>query len=286
MPRKADALILFVAIAGSLAALPNQASAVLAYPDNVVLTIERGASVVYPINLYEIRDPTVITARGDAAGWIKFGGNSTEFAIDNVLLYIQGLPILLTISVPENQALNEYEADLMDSRGTILTTFRIKVTLELADVKAFEMMSDMDKEVGTLKDKVEDLTDTVTTTRTQMTSLEDEVQEKMREIYQYQKNLSDLEAENLAVKAENAAFSVEVASLRSRSASLEDSNTELTKTTGMMTSVELPGMLMLGLILGALMVTLVLEREAIGKKARSWSATRKTRKQRYSFRGL
>ena len=227
---------------------------VLESQETVTMTIERGSTQSFPLILQNAQEKSTIKAAGDASPWISFW----EEGSGEYETYPGQAYILVIIDVPSDTDLGEYDAEIR-SDSTVLSEIRLKVTLELSDVKSYVKLSDVDKEVGTLKDKVGSLSTGVSDLKSEVSVLETRLSEKMEEVYEYQKNLTEVENEN-------EQLSEEVASLRYKLASAEQSNEELNQFTGMLVGAQIPGMFLGGLILGIIIVTTIINREMVKKK--------------------
>jgi outer membrane murein-binding lipoprotein Lpp len=243
---------------------------------NIELTIERGDSYEFPLLLQNVQEKRTLSSYGDVSGWVRIFGVE-EFEVNPAMGYV-----MVSIEVPSDIELGEYEG-VIRSDGTAVSKIRVKVTLELSDVKAYEKLSDVDKEVGTLQEKVSTLTSDISSLRTQVATLESEVSQKMEEIYEYQKDLNELEANNEKLEKE-------LTDLRGKYEEAEVSNEELNEITGMLIGTQLPGMFLGGLILGAIAVTAIVKRELVKKKLRdkvkrSGSMPKDEGGFRYSYKG-
>jgi hypothetical protein len=255
--------------------------------EQVEVTIERDSSHSFFLLISDVDEETILTSDGDIKDWVRFGEEKQKQI--NVSSSFFMTIVLVTISVPDDADLDEYTGKIR-ADGRRLTDLRVKVTLELSDVKAFEQLSDVDEEVGSLNEQVEHLTDSLNTMRVDMAALEAEVSSSMVEISDYQKNLSALEKERNELASENNQLLSELKSIKDKTAELEQSNQELNAITGSLISTQVPGMFLGGIILGIVIVTLVLKRDRVIEKIRSRSkkmkgpdSEKKEDKFRYSF---
>jgi len=230
---------------------------------SIIITIERGASFSFPLILKDINEVKTVKASGEADAWIKFGPDgeskyeiypSDQTTIDPV-----------TIEVPEDEDLGEYEAEI--TAGTsILTKVIVKVTLELSDTKAYEKLSAVDEEVGFLRETVYNLSATLDSVRSELSDYKEQVSENMNEISEYQKDLQKLEEDNQQLQTQNSELSDSLQTLETRYTTAEESNRELNALTGMMASTHLPGMFLGGLAVGIISLTLIIKREHVARK--------------------
>jgi myosin heavy subunit len=282
---KTDARLFFslLALSLSLIFLFPVASALDVPPsqEDIILTMERGASLPIFLLVNDVDEEVTLKADGEIENWVRFGEDK-EAELNITPAYYTTV-VLVTVSVPKDAELEEYEGSInADSRK--LSSLRIKVTLELSDAKAYEQLSDVDEEVNRLREKVESMADSLNSMRVQIATLEEEVSSKMEEIYKYQKDLTALENEKNDLEEENTALAQNLQDLQTKSDELEESNKELNELTGMLVGTQLPGMFFGGIILGIIVVTLALKRSHVAKKIKSRVQRLKQRGKGESFR--
>jgi len=284
--KSAHVLLLLVAVTLSIAFLPSPADALTVGvgQDSMVIVIERGQTFNFILNLRDINTAGTLRFTGAIAGWSVFSSNmSPEYQIYPATF--NEIPV--TISIPKDQELGEYDGEIVLDGVATLSKIKVKVTLELSDAKAYQKLSEVDKKVGTLNEQVGSLTDMIGSLRRQIISMEEEVSDKMEEVRLYQKNLTMLENENKALKADKARLEESNKILQQNAQNLETSNRQLDELTGMMATTEIPGMFMLGMIIGILCVALVVKRNSLAMKIKMWqhhSQRRKERRLNYSFK--
>ncbi|MBN2330417.1 MAG: hypothetical protein JXC85_01250 [Candidatus Aenigmarchaeota archaeon] len=259
-------MVLTIALTLVLASNLSEAISVPSAQENIDLTIERGSSYSFFMLVNDVDEEAVLTAEGEIDDWVRFGEDKkTKINVSSSFFMTI---VLVTITVPEGMDLDEYTG-MIKADGRKISSLAVKVTLELSDAKAFEQLSDVDKEVGNLKDKVESLTESLNMMRVDVATLEAEVSSRMQEIYEYQRNLTVLEDERDSLLSENTELESELNEFMDRSAELEESNKELNAITGSLISTQLPGMFFGGVILGIIAVTLVVKRAHVAKKLKS-----------------
>jgi FtsZ-binding cell division protein ZapB len=258
----------FLAVCLSIALLLPSASAtdVPSTQESMDFTIERGSSHSFFLLVSELSSDVTLSGGGDIGDWISFGdGKLNEIKIpETSVINI----VLVTIDVPDGIDLDEYDG-VINENGRRLSLLRVKVTLDLSDAKSFEQLSDVDKEVTGLQEKVESLTGSLVNVRSQLATLEKEVSDRMEEIYKYQRDVTALEDEKARLEAENQNLDKDISALQEKSAELEESNTELNQMTGMLVGTQLPGMFFAGIMLGVVSLTLVVKREHFARKIRA-----------------
>ena len=269
--------------------LLSPASSAVSVPSTqevIRLTIERGSSYDFFLIVSDVDEEIKLTADGDTEDWVGFG--EEKKAEINVSSSFYMTIVWVTVSIPDDTDLDEYTGTIK-ADGRKLSELEVKVTLELSDAKAFEKLSDVDEEVGTLRDQIESLTDSLNTMRVDMATLEAEVSSSMREINEYQKNLTELENERNSLLSENSGLESDLNVFKEKSVELEESNKELNAITGSLISTQLPGMFFGGIILGVIIVTLVIKRAHVLEKIKSRGKKmkgpekEKERKFKYSF---
>ena len=234
--------------------------------ETITLTMERGSSLSFFLLVNEVYEEVVLDAEGEVSDWISFGeGEEAEIIIPQSF---QTNIVMVTISVPDDVELDEYDA-ITRVDGRKLQTLRIKVTLELSDAKAYSKLSDVDEEVGQLEEKVEGMSGSLNNMRVQIATLEEQVSEKMQEIYEYQRDVTALEDEKVRLETENEDLGQDLEELQSKSQELEASNTQLNEMTGMLVGTQLPGMFFGGVIIGVIIVTLVVKRSHVARKVKA-----------------
>ncbi len=226
--------------------------------EDIRLTLERGAYFEFPLLLQNVNEITTIESSDKINEWIAFWGKDDH----DYDIYPGQSYVLVTISVPEKADLGEYYGEIKTG-NTVLSKIRVKVTLELNEAMSYETLSDVDKEMGTLRDKVGELTDTVSDLRKNVATLEYNVSEKMEDIYEYQKDLDALEKEKSALEKSHEELAGDYEELQEKYSETAASNEELNQITGSMVSVQLPGMFLGGIILGILFVVTVIRREHV-----------------------
>ena len=239
----------FTAVCLSVVLLAPIAAAIDVPPtqETVTLTMERGSSHSFFLLVQEVYEARTLSGGGDIGDWITFGdGKLEEIEIPQSF---QTNIVLVTVTVPDDIELNEYEG-VINEDGRRLSTIRVKVTLELSDAKAYSKLSDVDKEVSELEERVETMTGSLNSMRTQVATLEKEVSDKMQEIYEYQRDVTTLEDEKERLETENADLGQELSELTSKSQELEASNEQLNEMTGMLVGTQMPGMFFAGILLG------------------------------------
>lgn len=280
-------LLCILFISGSVHAIEVKHSS----QEDITLVLERGSTFEFPLFLEDIleedvEDDLILRADGDIEDWVSFirGGEREE-------TYSIGEPsddrtIIVSIKVPRKAELGERKGSI-DANSMELVDLNIKVTIELNNAEAYEKLADVDQEVGTLRNEVESLTDSLTKMGGQIDSLEDDVSGKMEDIYQYQKDLKILEDQNKKITDDNKNLAQDLESFKEKSEELEDENTELNELTGMLVGTQIPGMFFIGIVLGIIVVTTVVKRAHIGKKFKDRfqkSPAKKDNGYRYSYR--
>jgi hypothetical protein len=225
------------------------------------LTLERDAYFEFPLMLQNVNEVTTVKSSGKIDGWIAFWGKE-EHEYD---IYPGQSYVLVTVSVPEKADLGEYYGEIKTG-DTVLSKIRVKVTLELNEVMSHETLSDVDKEMGTLRDKVEELTDTVSELRQNVATLEYNVSEKMEDIYEYQKDLDALEKEKSSLEKSHEKLAGDYGELQEKYSEAAASNEELNALTGALVGVHLPGAIVGGIILGVLLVATIIRREQVKRR--------------------
>jgi DNA repair exonuclease SbcCD ATPase subunit len=214
----------------------------------------------------DVERPVKVKADGEIKDWVTFGEEKTpEFNLSPT--YFTNI-ILVTVSVPKDAELEALEGNII-ADDKILSKLQIKVTVELNDAKAYSQLSDVDKEVGQLRDSVESFIVSLNEMRFQMATLEEEVSQKMKEIAEYQKNLTILEKQNKELSAKNQELTTQLTGLQSRASNLEEHNNELSQLTGMLIGDQMPGLFFGGIALGVIALTLGIHRNSIRKRIRS-----------------
>jgi peptidoglycan hydrolase CwlO-like protein len=281
-------LVSFLAVSLSLILLSSSihAQSVPESQEDMKLTMERGSSFQFFLLVNDVEEEVTLIAEGDIEDWVRFGEG--KLAEMNITPTFYTSVVLVTVTVPDDMELGEYEG-VINADNAKLASLEIKVTLELSDAKAYEQLSDVDKEVSGLKDKVESQTDSLNSMRIQLATLKKEVSDRMEEIYEYQRDLVELEDAKSALETENSELQQDLESLQAKSDDLEESNRQLNEMTGMLVGTQLPGMFLGGVILGVIFVTLVIKRSHVAKKikTRIQRARGKGREEsfRYNFSG-
>lgn len=273
--------ILTIALTLVLLSPGSQAISVPSTQEQIELTIERGSSYSFFLLVNDVDEEATLTADGDTEDWVRFGEEKkTKINVSSSFFMTI---VLVTITVPDDTDLDEYTGTIK-ADGRKISGLEVKVTLELSDVKAFEKLSDVDEEVGTLRDQVKSLTDSLNTMRVDMATLEAEVSTSMDEIYKYQKNLTALENERNSLLSENTNLEGDLQQFMVKSSELEESNRQLNDITGFLISTQLPGMFLGGIILGIIVVTLVVKRAHVAKRIKSRVKRLRGREKEEGFR--
>jgi len=270
--------LLFFCVMASLLAFP-QCSAVSAIDSqkSIALTMEKGSLIEIPVVIQDVSKVAEISTTGEITDWVRFWGNHTTYDIFPGQTYI-----LVTIAVPEDTSLGEYEGVIKAGSET-LTKLRIKVSIKLEDAKAYQEMDAVDKQINTLRDRISDLTSDIRMLRVQVVTLQYNMTKKVEEIYEYQKNLDELEKENTNLK-EN------LQEAEKKYTEFREENKKLSSLTGSLVSTQIPGMFITGIVLGVITMVLAFRREHYKRKVKHKLSKISVRKKkdeqfRYSFSG-
>lgn len=254
--------------------LIQQCSAISAIDSqkSMTLTIEKGSSLEMPVVIQDVSEVTEIKATGDIADWVSFWGNHSTYDIFPGQTYI-----LVSIDVPDDAKLGEYDGTIKAGSDTV-SRIRIKVTIKLADAKAYQEMEAVDKQVNSLKDRVSDLTSDIKMLRTQVVTLQYNMTKKVEEIYKYQRDLSELEKDNSELKES-------LQEIKNQYAEVKKENEKLNSLTGSLVSTQIPGMFLVGIVIGVFAMLVTFRREHYKRHVKSkLSMISKRRKKEEQFR--
>lgn len=252
---------------------PAQAIDVLDFQEDILLTMEQGASYEFTLTLQNVDEETTLETDGDIDDWIRFWNDDSDADISPGQPYV-----VVTVTVPDDAELGEYTGEIQ-ADGKTLSDIRVKVTLELGDVIAYDALSDMDEKVGSLEDKVGDLTESISGLRTEVAVLEYNLSKRVDEIFEYQKDLDDTKKEKDKYKKRYE----DTLELYTES---EETNRELNDFTGAVVGTQVPGMFMGGILIGIFLTIVITSRSNFKKKLLSKISGSSGRDgYRYSYKG-
>lgn len=217
---------------------------------DVAFVIEQGGSAEFMLTLFNTRTKDALFPGGDIEDWITFGdGNIVIYECENREMDV----VKVTIDVPEDAEVGEHNGSILSNSGHI--NIVVKVVPIMDEIKRLQGLEVINKELQAEAEGI----------RSELNNTNSELQWKIEEISQYQKELTGLEAE--------------LAKVNDKSQELERTNIQLT---GQVVSGS-SNQLVVGIVIGIVIVILLLKRARIAKAFRSTRRTsaRVEREDRY-----